>query len=63
MTACTLFDAQSFWESWLTDLSIDQDEEMGVSTVVPDVARSTGSRATGGRDGPHPGQHRSVGGL
>ena len=38
MTACTLFDAQSFWESWLIDLALDQDEELGVSTVVPDVA-------------------------
>ncbi len=38
MTACTLFDAKSFWESWLTDLALDQDKELGVSTVVPDVA-------------------------
>ncbi len=38
MSACTLFDAQSFWQNWLIDLALDQDEELGVSTVVPDVA-------------------------
>lgn len=36
-TASLLFDAQAFWESWLTDLALDQDDELGVSTVVPDV--------------------------
>ena len=36
-TACTLFDAQSFWASWLRDLAFDQDPVMGVPSVVPDV--------------------------
>jgi alpha-L-rhamnosidase len=36
-TACTLFDAQSFWASWLRDLALDQDPVMGVPSVVPDV--------------------------
>src|SRR4029078_7639053 len=34
---CTLFDAQSFWASWLRDLAFDQDSELGVPSVVPDV--------------------------
>ena len=37
-TASTLFDSQAFWTSWLRDLDLDQDAELGVSTVVPDVA-------------------------
>jgi alpha-L-rhamnosidase len=36
-TACTLFDAQAFWSSWLRDLGLDQDDELGVPSVVPDV--------------------------
>jgi alpha-L-rhamnosidase len=36
-TACTLFDAQAFWSSWLIDLGLDQHDELGVSSVVPDV--------------------------
>jgi alpha-L-rhamnosidase len=36
-TACTLFDAQAFWSSWLIDLGLDQDDELGVPSVVPDV--------------------------
>jgi alpha-L-rhamnosidase len=36
-TACTLFDAQAFWASWLRDLALDQDPVMGVPSVVPDV--------------------------
>ncbi len=36
-TACTLFDAQSFWASWLRDLALEQDPVMGVPSVVPDV--------------------------
>jgi alpha-L-rhamnosidase len=36
-TANTLFDAESFWASWLQDLALDQDDVLGVSTVVPDV--------------------------
>jgi alpha-L-rhamnosidase len=36
-TACTLFDAQSFWASWLRDLALDQDPVLGVPSVVPDV--------------------------
>lgn len=36
-TACTLFDSQAFWLSWLTDLSLDQHDELGPPAVVPDV--------------------------
>lgn len=36
-TACTLFDAQQFWASWLEDLALDQDDVLGVASVVPDV--------------------------
>ena len=36
-TACTLFDAQSFWTSWLRDLAHEQDPVLGVPSVVPDV--------------------------
>jgi alpha-L-rhamnosidase len=38
--ACTLFDSEAFWSSWLEDLALDQDPVLGVSTVVPDVARA-----------------------
>jgi len=43
-TACVLFDAQSFWTSWLRDLALDQDPTFGVSTVVPDVVLDGESR-------------------
>jgi len=36
-TACTLFDSESFWSSWLRDLELDQSDELGVPSVVPDV--------------------------
>jgi alpha-L-rhamnosidase len=36
-TAATLFDTEAFWRSWMRDLALDQDPELGVSTVVPDV--------------------------
>ena len=36
-TASTLFDAEAFWESWLRDLALDQDDVRGVPSVVPDV--------------------------
>ena len=36
-TACTLFDSEQFWASWLEDLALDQDDELGVPSVVPDV--------------------------
>ena len=39
-TACTLFDSQAFWASWLRDLALEQDDELGVPTVVPDVVFS-----------------------
>lgn len=43
-TAATLFDSESFWRSWLTDLALDQDPILGVSTVVPDVVLDGPSR-------------------
>ena len=39
-TASTLFDVESFWMSWLRDLELDQDPELGVPSVVPDVVLS-----------------------
>ena len=36
-TASVLFDSQAFWTSWLRDLALDQDDELGVPSVVPDV--------------------------
>jgi len=38
-TASTLMDAESFWRSWLADLEIDQTDEGGVPSVVPDMIR------------------------
>ncbi|MBA2632511.1 MAG: family 78 glycoside hydrolase catalytic domain [Chloroflexi bacterium] len=36
-TASTLAQSDSFWQSWLRDLELDQDDELGVPSVVPDV--------------------------
>ena len=36
-TGSTLFDAQAFWRSWLRDLALEQDTELGVPSVVPNV--------------------------
>lgn len=36
-TACTLFDVETFWRSWLRDLALEQDDRLGVPSVVPDV--------------------------
>lgn len=36
-TASTLFDSQAFWQSWLRDLDLDQHDDLGVPSVVPDV--------------------------
>ena len=36
-TGSTLFDSAAFWTSWLRDLELDQDPELGVPSVVPDV--------------------------
>jgi alpha-L-rhamnosidase len=36
-TASTLFDSQAFWASWLRDVALDQDDVLGVPSVVPDV--------------------------
>lgn len=36
-TGSTLFDVQAFWASWLRDLALDQDDVLGVSTLVPDA--------------------------
>ena len=36
-TGSTLFDARAFWTSWLRDLALDQDDRLGVPSVVPDV--------------------------
>ncbi len=39
-TASTLFDSSAFWLSWLRDLALEQDDELGVPSVVPDVVLS-----------------------
>jgi alpha-L-rhamnosidase len=36
-TASTLFDTESFWESWLRDLELDQAADGGVASVVPNI--------------------------
>jgi len=38
-TAVTLVDSEAFWISWLRDLEIDQTDEGGVPSVVPDIIR------------------------
>ena len=38
-TANTLMDTEAFWMSWLRDLEIDQTDEGGVPSVVPDIIR------------------------
>ena len=37
--ANTLFDTESFWVSWLQDLSLDQDENGDVGAVIPDLLK------------------------
>ncbi|MET0773631.1 MAG: family 78 glycoside hydrolase catalytic domain [Candidatus Limnocylindrales bacterium] len=39
-TACTLFDSEAFWSSWLRDLALEQDDVLGVPSVVPNVVLS-----------------------
>jgi alpha-L-rhamnosidase len=39
-TASTLFDSEAFWASWLRDLELDQDDVLGVPSVVPDAVLS-----------------------
>lgn len=39
-TANTLFDSEAFWRSWLRDVEIDQAEDGGVSSIVPDIIRA-----------------------
>jgi alpha-L-rhamnosidase len=53
-TASTLFDSQSFWASWLRDLALEQHDELGVPSVVPDVvlAGEPGMGARAGRTRP-----------
>lgn len=46
-TANTLFDAESFWRSWLRDLEIDQPESGAVAAVVPNIIVDTDFDATG----------------
>ena len=36
-TACTLFDARAFWESWLIDVALDQTADGAVPSVVPNI--------------------------
>ena len=38
-TANTLLNTEAFWMSWLRDLEIDQTDEGGVPSVVPDIIR------------------------
>ena len=48
-TACTLFHSEQFWANWLEDLALDQDDVLGVPSVVPDVV--LGGEARFGRAG------------
>jgi alpha-L-rhamnosidase len=43
-TGSTLFQSQAFWASWLRDLALDQDDVLGVSTLVPDAVIDGPSR-------------------
>ncbi|WP_203582408.1 alpha-L-rhamnosidase [Microbacterium hibisci] len=36
-TAATLFDTETFWLSWLRDLEIEQTDEGGVPSIVPNI--------------------------
>jgi alpha-L-rhamnosidase len=36
-TGSTLFEAEAFWRSWLRDLALEQDLDLGVPSVVPNV--------------------------
>ena len=36
-TGSTLFGAEAFWRSWLRDLALEQDADLGVPSVVPNV--------------------------
>jgi alpha-L-rhamnosidase len=45
-TASTLFDSEAFWWSWLRDLALEQDDVLGVPSVVPNVVL-TGSPTMG----------------
>ncbi|WP_022867283.1 alpha-L-rhamnosidase [Schaalia vaccimaxillae] len=36
-TANTLFDAESFWASWMRDVEISQDEDGAVASLVPNI--------------------------
>lgn len=38
-TANTLMDSEGFWMSWLRDLELDQTDEGGVASVVPNIIR------------------------
>ena len=51
-TGRTLFDSEAFWASWLRDLELEQDDVLGVPSVVPDVVLegSPGSAGPAGRD-------------
>ena len=39
-TSSTLFDVETFWRSWLVDLELDQADDGGVASVVPDIIRA-----------------------
>lgn len=42
--ACTLFNSESFWESWLIDLELDQDPDGAVASVIPNIFEADGLR-------------------
>ena len=61
-TASTLFDSQAFWASWLRDLALEQDDVLGVPSVVPDVVLGGRGHVRPGRLGGR-GDHGAVGGV
>ncbi|MDD6052046.1 MAG: family 78 glycoside hydrolase catalytic domain [Clostridiales bacterium] len=47
-TACTNFDAETFFSKWLRDLAADQHEDGFVGAVIPDVWTHVGDRGNSG---------------
>ncbi|MDJ1115094.1 alpha-L-rhamnosidase [Microbacterium dauci] len=42
-TACTLFDVESFWLSWMRDVALEQEENGSIPSVVPNILANVGT--------------------
>ncbi|MDQ0614004.1 alpha-L-rhamnosidase [Microbacterium sp. W4I4] len=42
-TACTLFDVESFWLSWMRDVALEQDDNGSIPSVVPNILAAVGT--------------------